>query len=148
MIAGNPDKVIAGPHIYAEGIDLNCFGEILTSSWRRNDSLQIWDYDTKELKQNVDLTTKGSDQKTTTQLYCCKFSKDFGKLIYTGGSNYSMAKIFTYKGDPVATIDKLNGACLCLDSSNVFNKNEQYLAIGGGEGIIRQFKIKYLDDKF
>lgn len=148
LTTGNPEKVIAGPHIYAEGIDMNCFGEVLSASWRRNDNLQIWDYETKELKINIDMNSKNTDLKIITQLYCCKFSKDFGKLIFSGGSSASVVKIFTYKGDQVATIDKLNGACICLDSSNIFNKNEQYLVIGGGEGIIRIFKIKYLDDKW
>lgn len=127
---------------------MNCFGEIITASWRIQDNLQIWDYETKELKQSIDMNTKGTDQKITTQLYCCKFSKDFGRLIFCGGSNTDIVKIFTYKGDPIATIDKFNGAVLCLDSSNVFNKNEQYLAVGGGEGTIKLFKIKVIDDKF
>lgn len=148
LTTGNPDKVIAGPHIFAEGIDMNCFGEILTSSWRRQENLQIWDYETKELKQTIDMNTKNIDQKVSTQLYCCKFSKDYGKLIFCGGSNSSVVKIFTYKGDHVATIDKLNGACLCLDSSNLVINNEQYLVIGGGEGLIRIFKIKYKDEKW
>jgi len=110
--------------------------------------LQIWDYESKELKQNLEINTKGLDSKASTQLYCCKFSKDFGKLIFAGGSNSNMVKVYTYKGDAVATIDKLVGACLCLDSTTLVNKNEQMLAIGGGEGIIRLFKIRYLDEKF
>lgn len=127
---------------------MNPFGEVLTVSWRKSENLQIWDYETKELKMNLEINTKGLDNKASTQLYCCKFSKDFGKLLFAGGSNNNIVKIFTYKGDPVATIDKLSGACLCMDSSNIMNKNEQLLAIGGGEGIIRLFKIRYVDDKF
>jgi COMPASS component SWD3 len=128
---------------------MNVFGEVLTSSWRKQDNLQLWDYDTKELKMNLEINSKGgSETKSSTQLYCCRFSKDFGKLIFAGGSNSNMVKMYTYKGDPVATIDKLSGACLCMDSTNLINKNEQLLAIGGGEGIIRLFKIRYLDDKF
>ena len=39
------------------------------------------------------MNTKNSDLKILTQLYCCKFSKDFGKLIFTGGSNSRVCKI-------------------------------------------------------
>ena len=157
ILAGNPEKVIVGPHIYAEGIDINSFGEVLTSSWRKNESLQIWDYETKELKLNIDTNLKvhgksnqdGKQLQMISQFYCCKFSKDFGKLIFAGGSSDNMVRIYTYKGDPVASIYNLSGAVICLDSTNIINKNEQLLAFGGGEGRIRIFKIKYnSDDKF
>lgn len=120
----------------------------MTASWRNNEPLQLWDYETKELKMNFEIATKSIDVKTSSQMYCCKFSKDFGKLIFAGGSNSNMVKIYTYKGDPVCTIHNLAGACLCMDSTKVMNKNEQLLAIGGGEGVIRIFKIKIVDDKF
>jgi hypothetical protein len=133
---------IFGPHIYGEGLDINCFGEVLTASWRKENPLQIFDSDIRELKMNLEWNRE-ENLKTSTQLYCCKYSNDFGRLIYAGGSQVNSAKIFDWKGTPVATIDKLSHACLALDSSNDFTKNEQLLALGGGEGIIRMFKVKY-----
>lgn len=141
--SGNPIKVFTGPHIFGEGLDINCFGEIITASWRNYDQLEIFDYETLNRKNVVDWNFKEDNVKSSTQLYCCKFSKDFGKLIFAGGSQVNSAKIFDWNGTGVATIDKLSHACLALDSSNDFTKNEQLLAIGGGEGIVRMFKIKY-----
>lgn len=141
--SGNTIKVIVGPHIYGEGLDINCFGEILTASWRKDNPLEIFDYETGNRKMSVDWNFKEENTKSSTQLYCCKFSKDFGKLIFAGGSQVNSVKIFDWNGTGVATIDKLSHACLALDSSNDVAKNEQLLAIGGGEGIVRMFKLKY-----
>jgi len=76
-------------------------------------------------------------------LYCCKFSNDFGKLIFAGGSSSNAVKIFDYVGRPVATIDKLSHACVAMDSSNDLSKGSQLFAQAGGEGIIRIFRITY-----
>ena len=142
---GTPIKVLLGPHIFGEGLDINCFGDILTASWRKDDALQIWDYETLSKKMTIDWNFKEKEEnvRSSTQLYCCKFSKDFGKLIFAGGSQVNNAKIFDWNGTGVAVIDKLSHACLALDSSNDLSKNEQLLAIGGGEGIVRIFKVKY-----
>lgn len=137
-----------GPHIFGEGLDINSFGEVLTASWRKDDPLQLWDYETGDLKMNLNWNHKEENVKASTQLYCCKFSKDFGKLIFAGGSQVNAVKIFDWQGNAVATIDKLSHACVALDSSNDFTKNEQLLAFGGGEGIIRMFKIKYIKSDF
>lgn len=95
-----------------------------------------WNFNSKE------------EVKTSTQLYCCKFSKDFGKLIFAGGSQVNAVKIFDWNGKAVGTIDQLSHACVALDSSNDYSKNYQLLAIGGGEGLIRMFKIKYNNPNF
>lgn len=130
---------------------MNCFGEVLTASWRKDNPLQIWDFETGDHKMDIDWNFKENQEsiKASTQLYCCKYSKDFGKLIYAGGSQVNSVKIFNWEGKGVATIDKLSHACVALDSSNDFtNKNHQLLAIGGGEGIIRMFRIKYNNPNF
>jgi COMPASS component SWD3 len=140
-----PIRFITGPQIYGEGLDTNCFGEILTASWRKDDPLQIWDADTGSLKVNCDWNFQEREEniKTATHPYCCKFSNDFGKLIFAGGSQVNSVKIFDWAGNGVATIDKLSHACVAIDSSNEVDNNEQMLVMGGGEGIIRMFKIKY-----
>jgi COMPASS component SWD3 len=145
LTSGTPIKVIVGPHIFGEGLDINCFGEVLTASWRKDDPLEIWDYESGNRKMSVDWNFKEREDstKTSTQLYCCKYSKDFGKLIYAGGSQINSVKIFDWSGAGVATIDKFSHACLALDSSNDFSNNEQLFACGGGEGIVRMFKVKY-----
>jgi COMPASS component SWD3 len=130
---------------------MNCCGEIITASWRKDNPLQVWDFETAELKNIVDWNYgyNGKEKiKSSTLLYCCKFSKNYGRLIFAGGSQVNSAKIFDFNGTLVASIDKLSRACLALDSTNdISNKNYQLLAIGGGEGIIRVYRIEERDDK-
>lgn len=111
--------------------------------------MQIWDTEKGTIKQDVNWNFGGSeeDSKSTTQLYCCKFSNDFGKLIYAGGSQSNAVKIFDYNGQPVATFDKLSHPCIAIDSSNIAT-NSQLFAMAGGEGMIRIFKISYLNNNF
>lgn len=142
---GTPIKKVTGPQIYGEGLDINCFDELLTASWRKDDPLELWDYESGNRKASIEVNYKEKDNnRLGTQLYCCKFSKDFGKLIFAAGSQSNCVKIFDYFGNPIASIGEFSHACLALDSSNdVYSKNEQTLAVGGGDGIIKLYKIKY-----
>ena len=125
---------------------MNCAREIITASWRKDVPLQVWDFETAEIKNTIDWNSGygGKEKiKSSTLLYCCKFSKNYGRLIFAGGSQINSAKIFDYEGRIIASIDKLSRACLALDSSNdINNKDYQLLAIGGGEGIIRVYRIQ------
>ncbi|MCQ2817548.1 MAG: WD40 repeat domain-containing protein [archaeon] len=139
-----PINVINGPVIYGEGLDMNPFGEILTATWRKDNPLQLWDFATQELKKNFEFNeTNGVENAVGTQLYCCKFSKDFGRYVFAGGSVVNAAKVFDWQGNLQATIGDLSHAVLCMDSSNnVTGTKEHYLAIGGGEGAVRVLKYE------
>ena len=117
-----PINIINGPMISGEGLDMICYGEVLTASWRKDNPLQLWDYASLQLKQDIEWNFKEKEeQKESTQLYCCKFSN---------------IKVFDWSGKGFSSIDQLSHAPVVLDSSNDVSKNEQLLAIGGGEGAI------------
>ena len=140
-----PINIINGPMISGEGLDMNCYGEVLTASWRKDSPLQLWDYASLQLKQDIEWSFQDKeDAKDATQLYCCKFSNDFGKFIFAGGSQVNAVKVFDWSGKGMAAIDQLSHAPVALDSSNDVSKPEQLLAIGGGEGAIRVFKFSYM----
>ena len=129
--------------ISGEGLDMNCYGEVLTVSYRKDSPLQL--YNSMQLKQHIEWSFKDKDDaKDSTQLYCCKFSNDFGKFIFAGGSQVNAVKVFDWSGKGMAAIDQLSHAPVALDSSNDVSKPEQLLAIGGGEGAIRVFKFSYM----
>ena len=57
--------------ISGEGLDMNCFGEILTASWRKDSPLQLWDYETLQLKNDIEWNFKEKENvKASTKLYC------------------------------------------------------------------------------
>ena len=103
-------KMISG-----EGLDMNCFGEILTASWRKDSLLQLWDYETLRLKNDIKWNFKEKeDVKASTQLYCCKFSNDFGKYIFAEGSKVNAVKVFDWNRRGLACIDQLSHAPVTL----------------------------------
>ena len=85
-------KMISG-----ESLDMNCFGEVLTASWRKDSPLQLWDYETLRLKNDIKWNFKEEeDVKAFTQLCCCKFSNDFGKYIFPEGSQVNAVKYLNF----------------------------------------------------
>ena len=58
MLDGN--ILILYKMISGEGLDMNCYGEVLTASWRKDSPLQLWDYATLQLKQDIEWSFKGS----------------------------------------------------------------------------------------
>ena len=132
-----PINIINGPMFSGEGLDMICYGDVLTASWRKDNPLQLWDYASLQLKQDIEWNFKEKEeQKESTQLYCCKFSNYFGKYIFAGESQVNAIKVFDWSGKGFSSIDQLSHAPVVLDSSNDVSKNEQLLAIGGGEGAI------------
>ena len=52
---------IAGPHICGEGIDARG-NEILTASWTRSNSLQIWDFRTMALLKTLNVPNAANEK--------------------------------------------------------------------------------------
>ena len=106
-------------------------------------------YEALQLKNDIKWNFKEKeDVKASTQLYCCKFSNDFRKYIFAGGSQVNDVKVFDWNGRGFACINQLSYAPVTLDSSNDVTKNEQMLDIGGGEDVIRVFKFSSTNPDF
>ena len=118
----------------------------MTASWRKDSPLQLWDYGTGDLIKTIDWNgpDKNQDMKVGTQLYCCKFSADYGRLIFAAGSQVNQAKIFDYKGGYVGALKDFSHASVALDSTKTKGAIN-YLAVAGGEGAIRVVSIKKED---
>jgi len=81
-------RYISGPHICGgDGIDVDPeYNHILTSSWRRNDVLQVWDFQSGEKIQ-----TFKTDYHGGSMLYCGQWLGK--KHVISGGSDNNMFKI-------------------------------------------------------
>jgi hypothetical protein len=78
-----------------------------------------------QLKQDIEWSFKDKDDaKDSTQLYCCKFSNDFGKFIFARDSQVNAVKVFDSSGKGMAVINQLSHAPVALDSSNDVSKSE------------------------
>lgn len=80
-------RYIFGPHICGDGLDIDPkFNHILSASWRKQDSLQVWDFNTGNR-----IKTIPPDFGNNSLLYCCDW---LGKnYIMCGGCDSNMLRI-------------------------------------------------------
>jgi WD40 repeat protein len=124
-----------GPHICGNAVDVKD-GMVLTGSWRQEHQLQLWDFGTGKLIEEIQW---GPKSKQDCMLYCAKFSKS-GNLIAAGGSGLNEAKIFdrSNKYATVGTVAGLSRGVYSLD----FNHNGSKFCVAGGDTTIRLFNIE------
>ncbi|KAL9645498.1 hypothetical protein ABK040_000564 [Willaertia magna] len=122
---------IFGPHICGDSIDIDVNGAILTGSWRPNDQIQLWDYGTGKLIQNMPVPSSGGKAKLST--YCSKFNGPSGTLIGVGGSGTNEALLMA------RTSGKIVGAIRGLEKSVyslTFSPDQSSCAVGTADGSI------------
>eukprot|EP00924_Labyrinthula_sp_SR-Ha-C_P013881 maker-scaffold_5-augustus-gene-16.14-mRNA-1 protein AED:0.13 eAED:0.18 QI:0/0/0/1/0/0.33/3/0/575 len=86
-------RSIFGPHICGDSVDL-FNGTILTGSWRPDNQLQLWDFISGELIEEIDWHQSPVRTGNSAMLYCAEFSKGNGRYIAAGGSGTNEAKVF------------------------------------------------------
>ena len=125
-----------GPHVCGDALDVKD-GKILTGSWRQDHQLQLWDFGTGKIIEEIKWDSSSS--KNDCMLYCAKFSND-SSLIAAGGSGKNEAKIFDRKNNyaTVGTVAGLSRGVYSLD----FNSDGSKFVVAGGDATIRIFNIE------
>ncbi|EDO48733.1 predicted protein [Nematostella vectensis] len=114
-------RSIHGPYICGDGIDI-CQDEVMTSSWLHQKALQIWDYGSGELIENVPFPCGEHGEF----LYVGRFVNS--QVVVAGGSGTKDVKILTRKPHKVvASIDDEGKPIHALDVS----PGGQLLALAG-----------------
>ncbi|XP_069125374.1 uncharacterized protein [Argopecten irradians] len=103
-------RTIHGPHICGDSLDIRGF-EILTGSWTKNDTLQIWDYSEGKLKKSVKFELGGHDGG---YLYCAQFC-DNGVVMAAGSGTNSCEAIDTNTQQVLGEV-KFNKAVIAMDT--------------------------------
>ncbi|KAG4106911.1 WD40 repeat-like protein [Neocallimastix lanati (nom. inval.)] len=87
-------RSIYGPHICGDALDINNEGNsILSGSYSKESPLQIWDFNTCKLREEVVWATQ---TKYRSMLYSAHYSHALNpSYFYAGGSNVNEAKIFS-----------------------------------------------------
>ncbi|KAG4104036.1 WD40 repeat-like protein [Neocallimastix lanati (nom. inval.)] len=85
-----------GPHTCGDSMDINNEGDyILTGAYSKENSLQIWDYKTCKLFEDI---IWSSSTKRRSMLYTARFSHASNpSYIYAGGCNSNEARVFSLK---------------------------------------------------
>lgn len=120
-------RSILGPHVCGESVD---FKEnfILAGSWREKNPLQIFDFGSGRVFQDLNLAV-GS------WVYSSKFSSD-GTMCVAAGSNANQALIY----ENFTQIGHILGFPQPLFSVDL-TKNKKTLAVGCGDGSVTTFNI-------
>eukprot|EP00003_Mantamonas_plastica_P004554 TRINITY_DN1360_c0_g1_i10.p2 TRINITY_DN1360_c0_g1~~TRINITY_DN1360_c0_g1_i10.p2 ORF type:complete len:231 (+),score=81.46 TRINITY_DN1360_c0_g1_i10:1248-1940(+) len=129
-------RSIYGPHICGDSVDVQ--GEdILTGSWRPDNALQLWDYSSGKLIENIPWFTGMTDEPTL--LYSAQFSKDGADLIAAGGSGANEAKVFDrHSLALIGTVAGMSNGVYTVD----FSEDNKMLAVAGGDNAVRVLDIK------
>ncbi|KAL8176865.1 UNVERIFIED_CONTAM: hypothetical protein K2H54_040129 [Gekko kuhli] len=82
-----PVRRLSGPHVCGDAVSIDKTGtQILTGSWRRNDTLQIWDAET-----GTKLLDIPEDFRGRSQIYTCHFLGT--DHIVAGGSRNNICRL-------------------------------------------------------
>lgn len=91
---------IFGPHICGDALDiLPSNGNILTGSWRKENTVQIWDFGSGELIKNI------PDDFNQSMVYCTQFLSD-GQIV-AGGSDKNMLRMLEQSTTSTVTIGRM-----------------------------------------
>jgi WD40 repeat protein len=142
-------RSIYGPHICGDSLDVSTDGgTILTGAWRPGKPLELWDFGTGGLVEQIEWR----DSILTSQpclLYAAQFSKSGGgRYIAAGGSGANEARIFDRQAGTmtshagggnalVGTVANMVRGVFSVDWSPVADT----VAIGTGDGGIRLLNV-------
>ncbi|XP_035216954.1 ribosome biogenesis protein WDR12 homolog [Stegodyphus dumicola] len=79
-------RKIYGPHICGNGIEFLGDNKVVTASWRKQDPLQVWDYGSGKLIQNI------NPDELTSFLYFCRYVESEAYFL-VGGSHKNILRI-------------------------------------------------------
>lgn len=110
----------------------------MTGAYRDNQQLQLWDFGTCELIEDIPWD-EGLPSDKPCFTYAAQFQKNSGDLIIAGGSGANEVKVFDGNNmfKPCAQIKNLSRATYTMDFSN----SGDMFAAAGGDGVIRVFNV-------
>ena len=132
-------RSVYGPHICGDSVDAY-EDTILSASWRPKKQLQIWDFNSGKLIEDIPWHQSAVHSSRNAMLYTAQFSKNDADFIAAGGSGSNEAKVFdrTAGNKLVGTVSGLSRAVFTVD----FDHMDRKLAVAGGDTAIRILQIE------
>ncbi|CAK56057.1 unnamed protein product (macronuclear) [Paramecium tetraurelia] len=127
-----------GPSLSGDSLDFSVKRQlILTGSHRTENQVQLWDWRTRKLYQEILWTGTQSDDNRSYYIYATQFNKANEDYIYAGSSGVHEIKMFSLKdGLAKASILGLPKSILSIDQMNTTDS----IVFSGMEGIVNIFK--------
>eukprot|EP00697_Spironema_sp_BW2_P016156 gnl/Spiro4/7282_TR3808_c0_g1_i1.p1 gnl/Spiro4/7282_TR3808_c0_g1~~gnl/Spiro4/7282_TR3808_c0_g1_i1.p1 ORF type:complete len:415 (+),score=48.95 gnl/Spiro4/7282_TR3808_c0_g1_i1:84-1328(+) len=134
--AAIPVRSIYGPHICGDSLDI-ANDTILTGSWTPRNQLQLWDFGTGNLIDNVPFQSGVITERC--YLYAAQFSKrGNGDMIVAGGSGANECRVIdTQSKQVLGNVTGLLKGVYGVD----FSQDDSKLAVGGAECSLRLYNI-------
>jgi len=121
-----------GPHICGESLDMDSKNVILTGSWRPDRQLQLWDFGTCKLIEEIKIP-KDPNQQQSLNVYTTMFSNQDANMICVGGSGANGGKILDRSsGKVLGSVSGLERAVYTM----AFSPDNNTVAVAGGEGSV------------
>lgn len=122
---------ILGASISGDSIDFNR-GQVLTGSYRAAQQIQLWDFGTKKLVQEIPYNQDHSG--SNAMIYGAQFNKLGGNAILVGSTGNNEVRIYENDGQyrPQGIVSNLVKGCYSVDYGN----KSKIFAFGGGDGVI------------
>ncbi|CAK9024904.1 WD repeat-containing protein 5, partial [Durusdinium trenchii] len=134
-------KSLWNAYICGDAVDISSDGrQILTGSWRTENSLQIWDFASGKVAQTIDWASASS--KSPCQLFAAQFSKDAGSsMILAGGSQENEAKFFLRQPGampvPFGALVSMPKPVFTVD----WSISSKMAAVGSSDGQVRVLEV-------
>ncbi|XP_065071468.1 uncharacterized protein LOC135696115 [Rhopilema esculentum] len=129
-------RTVRGPFVCGDGLDV-LGDEILTGSWVAHHSLQVWDYASGKMIDELPFPV--SDHQGEF-LYCARFWNS--KTVVAGGSGSNDVKIISRETKTV--IDSIDGENHCVQAMDI-NKKTKKIIFGTSGNILKLANIDYDD---
>jgi len=156
--AGHAVRLIYGPHICGDALDMEPRGKLLlTGSWREDEPLELWDFGTGKRVEALPWRSEGSSPSPCCLLYAARFSRDpAASMIVAGGSfpgpGLGEAKVIERR--PAEASDAGSGAgsgCRCAGTLVRFTcisadfsprQDNPMVAFAGSDGRVRAKRLE------
>lgn len=131
-----PVRSIYGPHLCGDALDVQQ-DTILTGSWTPRNQLQLWDFGSGNLIENVPFQSGVVTDRC--YLYSAQFSKrGRGDMMVAGGSGACECKVIdTASKQVIGNITGITKGIYGVD----FSQDDTKLAVGGAEASLRLYQI-------
>ena len=145
----SPVAFLHGPHTVGDSIEFVDEDTLLTGSFTTSHGLQTWDLRKMEVIQDIEWNA-GLDEDNFSshdfpRINFAKVTRNAKKMnMLIAGGDTDEIRVFDKDYKPIISINGMSRSTFTCDT----NKRGDVVAIGGGDGVIRVFRLGIISSSF